>query len=256
MAAIFFAMSLIVTVVVPTGIVMSGDSRTSILANKPVDQAEQRADEQPTPPTEVRPQENADNSQPAPWFQTGLPVSDSTYKVFQLFDRFGVSTCGASFIDGMPIAHHIEAYQASATQLPTTTDILANGLLGYFRAMTPAPKVWFHVAGYDNGEPWAQYVNVFSNSVERGNSATNKYGAWWNGDFEIANRLAGGPSVKMDCSCLNVQDAVDFSRHLVRATIDQMRFELNFPTVGGPIDTLLIKPIKATFLSRKEPKCN
>lgn len=54
---------------------------------------------------------------------------------------------------------------------------------------------------------------------------------------------------------MSLQDAVDFSRHLIRATIDQMRFEPKFPTVGGEIDTLLITNKIVDFLQQKSLKC-
>ena len=252
--AISYVMSLIVTVVVPTGIVMSGDSRTSYLQPAmdppplPSAVAVTPAGAEPPPRTPV-----AAPVTPRP-IPTGLIISDATYKVFLLYGKFGISTCGASLIDGMPVAHHVEAFELQHATPPASPHALSIALLAYFRAMTPIPQVSFQLAGYDGNEAHSEFINVGANTIDRGNTAGNQSGAWWAGDNEIATRLAATANVAW--GSLNVQDAVNFSRHLIRATIDQMRFELRFPTVGGPIDTLLINPKGSKFLLRKEHRCS
>ena len=53
---------------------------------------------------------------------------------------------------------------------------------------------------------------------------------------------------------MNLQDAIDYSRHLIRTTIDQMRFEPRFATVGGNIDTLVITNASTEFIDLKKIK--
>ena len=48
------------------------------------------------------------------------------------------------------------------------------------------------------------------------------------------------------------QDAVDYTTHLIRTTIDELRFEPRSPSVGGPIDVLGITPSEPRFGQRKE----
>ena len=67
----------------------------------------------------------------------------------------------------------------------------------------------------------------------------------------MANRLFNQTGLTPVFIGMNLQDAVDYSRHLIRTTIDQMRFEPRFSTVGGPIDTLIITPHEAKFLEHK-----
>lgn len=194
-----------------------------------------------------------------PQIQTSLVLSDATNKVFLMFNKFGVSNCGAALIEGMPVAHHIEKFeQGHANAVPGSTQQLAAALLGYFVGMTPVPVVWLHVCGYDDDIPSVFVVNTKDNTSTRHNHDGTRftYGVRWNGDSDITNRLAGGNTVRIAYDALNIQDAVDFSRHLIRATIDQMRFELNFPSVGGPIDTLLLIAKSSRFLARREDKCN
>jgi len=244
------AMSLIVTAFVPTGIVMSGDSRTTVTLPAPVQSEASSTSQEGTLATEV--------TQPATQIHTQVVLSDATYKVFLLFKRYGVSTCGAALIAGMPVAHHIEKFEQSQTNDPETTQALADALVAYFRNLNPIPVVWFHVAGYDDETPWIMFIEVDQNRVSRRNlnGAALTYSAIWNGDFDIAGRLGNAATARFAFDALNIQDAVDFSRHIIRTTIDQMRFELNFPTVGGPIDTLLITVKSSEFLLRKQIKCN
>jgi hypothetical protein len=49
-----------------------------------------------------------------------------------------------------------------------------------------------------------------------------------------------------------LQDAVDYAVHLIRSTIDTMRFEPRFPSVGGAIDVLAVAPEGARWVQRKE----
>ncbi len=49
-----------------------------------------------------------------------------------------------------------------------------------------------------------------------------------------------------------LQDAIDYAVHLIRTTIETMRFEPRFPSVGGPIDVLVIQPDAMRWVQRKE----
>jgi hypothetical protein len=49
-----------------------------------------------------------------------------------------------------------------------------------------------------------------------------------------------------------LQDAVDYAVHLIRTTIDTMRFEPRFPGVGGAIDVLVVTPGEMRWVQRKE----
>ena len=45
---------------------------------------------------------------------------------------------------------------------------------------------------------------------------------------------------------------MDYTTHLIRTTIDELRFEPRSPSVGGPIDVLGITPSEPRFGQRKE----
>jgi hypothetical protein len=125
----------------------------------------------------------------------------------------------------------------------------------HFHGLAPGIGLSFMVAGYEGIEPFVYVVDVAANSKRRANWDTSSnsivYGAQWGGDHDIVGRLVGGP-VAVAWHFLNLQDAVDLTRHLIRTTIDQMKFEARIPTVGGPIETLTATPTRCRFLFRKE----
>ena len=234
-------MSLIVAMQVPTGLVLSGDSRSTGTISQQV-------------PNPSAPGTNVN-------VQTSIVLSDATNKVFIVHKRFGVGTFGEAFVKNLPIAHHIEQYELfSANRVPASTQHLAQEILTYFRAITPILNVNFLVVGYDNTQPWLLVVNVSANSIVRQfhDSTTNivQYGVNYGGDYAIVQRLLSQPQFNPPFDLMNLQDAVDFSRHLIRTTIDQLRFEPRFATVGGPIDSLVITPNYCEFLKKKELQAN
>ena len=83
-----------------------------------------------------------------------------------------------------------------------------------------------------------------------------EYGIIRGGDTAIVDRLLSQPKFNPPFQVMNLQDAVDYSRHLIRSTIDQMRFEPRFPTVGGEIDTLVVTWGEARFLAQKSLTCS
>lgn len=233
-------MSLIIAIYVPTGIVISGDSRTT--GTKQVDAP--------------NPQDPTESIQ----VQTNIVLSDHANKVFELYDKYGVGTFGDALVNNMPIAHYVEQFEHKhSSDPPSTTEALADALLEYFTDLSPIPKVGFVVVGYDDNTPFVYGVNIAENTKNRVNAApdgSTKYGIIRGGEADIVNRLLSQPNFNPPFQVMNLQDAVDYSRHLIRSTIDQMRFEPRFATVGGGIDTLLVTTSGARFLAKKEIECS
>ena len=139
-------MSLIVSVYVPTGIVISGDSRTTLTLPQV-----------PIPGTSVP-------AGPA-LLQNNVIASDSTRKAFIIFDRFGIGTYGQAFADNMPIAHSIEQFELrNQANPPQNTQQAANALLAYFRSLSQIPSTSFIMSSYDALEPWVVIIDVANNS--------------------------------------------------------------------------------------------
>jgi len=233
-------MSLVVCVYVPTGMVLSADSRTTGTTSQTV----------------------ADPSSPDAQLvvQTNVVLSDAANKLFLLFERYGVETYGDANANDLPIAHYIEQNEAGYAETPpATTHDCSEGLLAHFNSLDPKPNIGLVVAGYDNLVPNLESLDLNNNSIVRFNVDDNdqvQYGILRAGDTAVVDRLLSQPEFNPSFNVMQLQDAVDYSRHLTRSTIDQLRFEPRFATVGGPIDTLVVQPTGARWLARKELQCS
>jgi hypothetical protein len=188
---------------------------------------------------------------------TNVVLSDSARKLFLLFGRFGVGTFGDEFISNMPIAHYVADYEARAKgSEPKTTEACGRQLNEYFAKLLPRPNVGFFVSGFDDLMPFAFHANALTGDLARQNVAAGtseiQYGVAYGGDTAVLGRLLGDPKFLPAFGVMPLQDAIDFSRHLVRTTIEQLRFEPRFATVGGAIDTVIVQPGEARWLSQKE----
>lgn len=234
-------MSLIISVYVPTGIALSGDSRTT----GTITQVQAAG-----PPAGTA----------GPPLVTNVVLSDAAEKVFLVHGRVGIGTFGDAVVNNMPIAHYVQQFTSTQSPSPTQTPTaFARALLQHFRALTPLPNVGFVVVGYDATDPYVLGVDVQQNTATRVNLVAGTtqvdYGIVRGGDAAVVNRLLSQQQFNPLFNVMNLQDAVDFSRHLIRSTIDQMRFEPRFSTVGGLIDTLVATPAGARFLAHKELVC-
>lgn len=228
-------MSLIIAIFVPTGIVISGDSRTTIQLQKD------------------SPNINGGVNS----LLTSLVLSDAANKVFSIFNKYGVGTFGDAIINNLPIEHYIEDFQSTRDEVNNITELL-DSLLLYFRGINPNLNTYFFVSGYENNEPFVYELSISQNQYRRKNLDNGQiiYGLLRGGDTDIVNRIFTNPDLIPRFNVMNIQDAIDFSRHLIRATIDQMRFEPKYPSVGGEIDTLLVTRDKSKYIYKKELQCS
>jgi len=67
----------------------------------------------------------------------------------------------------------------------------------------------------------------------------------------VAHAQRGSDGADAARTIRNGQDAVDYAKFLIRTTIDALRFEPRFPSVGGPIDLLVITPHRMQFVECK-----
>ncbi|MDO8616542.1 MAG: hypothetical protein Q7T33_12540 [Dehalococcoidia bacterium] len=230
-------MSLVVTVYVPSGIVMAADSRMSVLRTEDHEDGEQK--------TRVQQQ---------------LVLSDNAYKVAELRTvGVGVSMYDAGMINGQPADSQIHRFEEEAVTPEDGVISVGDKILDYFQANFPNVGVGFHVAGYrTEGRSSIPYVFVGHTvrepkmrRVNCGEGDQVQYGITRAGDTLIVNRLIEKQHLPL-FAAMPLQDAVDYAVHLIRTTIDTMRFEPRFPSVGGPIDVLVVTPQGMRWVQRKE----
>ncbi len=230
-------MSLIVTVYVPSGIVMAADSRMLVR------RSEERTEGEKT----VRIEHN-------------IVVSDNANSVVPLRSvPFGVSLYDQSLIAGQPVESHIQRFEADDIDPEDDIDATADKLMAFLQGRQANVSVGMHVAGYrKQGRTSIPVVlvghTVKETTLRRVNLSEGgevRYGIVRAGDVSVANRLIDPKSLPL-FAAMPIQDAVDYAVHIIRTTIDTLRFEPRPPTVGGPIDVLAITPEGTRWVQRKE----
>jgi 20S proteasome alpha/beta subunit len=229
-------MSLVVSVFVPSGIVLAGDSRSTGTVTKQI--------------TDLQ------NPQLVVASQTRIVLSDAAHKVFSLHSRFGVAMFGDALIENMPISHYLEQFETlSARHLAASPLVMAQELLRYLRSLQGNHNVRFLFAAYDMNTPWLFTIDVAQNKLERINhdTATNqlRYSLISGGETDVIDRLVSKPEQAPMFSAMSLQDAVDYARHLIATSINQVRFEPRFASVGGAVDVLTVTSRGTKFISRK-----
>src|SRR3990172_8014130 len=118
-------MSLVVTVYVPSGIVMAADSRTTVLRS------------------EEREQEGGEKVK----VQNQLVLSDNAYKVVALDSiGVGVAVYAAGVINNQPVDSHVHRFEEE--EISPEDDAVSCGekFLAYFQGKRPNVPIGFHVA--------------------------------------------------------------------------------------------------------------
>ncbi|HUF54727.1 MAG TPA: hypothetical protein VMR52_13320 [Dehalococcoidia bacterium] len=230
-------MSLTVTVYVPSGIVMAADSRMSALRSE-----ERELDGKKTT------------------LQQQIVLSDSAYKILPL-DRagLGIAVYDSLIVDNQPIESHVQRFETEVLEEGDDIDAVTDKFMAYFHERYPSVPVGMHVAGYrTQGKARLPVVlvghTVRETVVRRVNlndQGDLQFGVVRAGDTAIVNRLINKATLPL-FAAMPLQDAIDYAVHLIRTTIETMRFEPRFPSVGGPIDVLVIEPDGMRWVQRKE----
>jgi 20S proteasome alpha/beta subunit len=241
-------MSLIVTLYVPEGLVIAGDSRLTLSWSTKTDKSEQ--------------------------LHT-VSASDTNTKIFSIKNKFGLVTFGAADIKGIPISGFINQFTEEKVNNETTIDLLPQLLLDFFGDAFGNPATYFYAIGYkvENGIsiPYAYHINVSGKTFNRVNYSNGQVlqGANWGGETEVLQRILNTvklkrgenwidlPDTPLTFNFMTLQDAIDFADYAIRTTIETIRFQQKEKTVGGPIDILIVKPRESPiWVKRKELHCD
>lgn len=240
-------MSLIITLYVPEGIVIAGDSRLTLTWSEKNDKGENN--------------------------YYSVNGSDTNNKIFNIRNKFGLGTFGAADISGVPIAGFINQFIEEKIAEGTEIDEIPTKLLEFFGDKYNYPNVYFYVAGHkiENGISiqHVYYISISGKNFNRVNQENGNtfFGANWGGEIEILQRLIQNIKIKdgadwketpaspIPYHFLTLQDAIDFCEYGVKTTIETMRFQRRAKTVGGTIDIIVIRPNKgAEWIRKKELK--
>lgn len=236
-------MSLVLTVFVPEGIVIAGDSRLSLTYSTKEEQSQKE-------------------------YHHIITASDSNDKIFLIHDKFGLGIFGAADIKGMPIAGFINRFIEEKVTSSTEINQIPQLLLDFFGQPYNFPAIVFYIAGYkiENGVSTQQVyiLNVATKQINQVNTLENPFGANWGGETEVMSRLLSPVKLKqgdqwkelqgapLPFNFFTLQDAIDFAIYAVRTTIESFRFQQRPKTVGGAIDILVLKPGERPFWVAKK----
>ncbi len=230
-------MSLIVAVYVPSGIVIAGDSRMTVAR----EEKKQVKGQQVT-------------------LKERIVLSDNAYKVVDLSAvRVGVGAFDTGIINDQPVDTHVRRFEEETIAEDDTVTTVPEKLIQYFQRNFPKVGVGFLLAGYTTEkrvsvpyvfachtvrEPHVQHINVDKQGKVQ-------YGVLRAGDTAVVDRLVAKGALPL-FAAMPLQDAVDYSIYLIRTTIETLRFEPRYPSVGGFIDVLVVRPDEMHFVQRKE----
>jgi len=244
--------TIVVGVAAPDGIILAGDSRTTLTFGE----------------------------------ERHRIGSDFAQKVFPICDSIGVATYGDAFIAERTIAGLMDEFVAQLDDQPRDSLAIAAEVGRFFDARlrdATAPEqieqyqrmgyfpIGFLVAGYDSdGIGRIREVAVPGPYVEEETDVTTAVlGVAWRGQTDVIRRLIKGfdrdlfvrlgvrlpnaledPMLKLEYRLLfpiTMQDAVDLASFLIRTTIDMQRFSDgthgqpgDVPGCGGPIRVLAV----------------
>ena len=219
-------MSMIVTTVVPRGIVMAADSGNSVLeASKPF----------------------------MPHFDSSRVISKSFEKLFSMPNNIGISLAHEWITsEGKPIHPYVDHFiNNNAFETPKEA---AEALLIYTRSIDPNLDIKFHVAGYEpsgKNEPslaCAYLIKAKDNSI----TLFNQPGAGGVMFCGAANYLSFfTPLITQNVGLYSLQDAVDLSVFAIKMSSELHRFIAFSEVISDPIDVLVISQSGLEWVNRK-----
>ncbi len=243
-------MSLIITVYCSEGIVMASDSRSTYSHTERIEPSQE-------------------GQTPLIIEHNGIHFTDTAYKTFISSNGVGVSTCGASSINGKPITGLIEEFLRIHSELSVTN--MACHIHKFFQTIAPYQSTEFIIAGYEeiNDKTCQKIYRANTTRTEIENIDTDTHGAIWGGENDILSRILTELYLKETSTDGNttytphvgypilwnyftLQDCIDFAEYAIKTTIDTMRFQGRVKTVGGPIDILVIKPSETIWIAHKD----
>lgn len=250
-------MTLIVSLRIPDGIVIAGDSLATV-----VGQGQLEATIDVTCP-QCNHRHEIESRFPMP------PISATTFsyaqKVFPFARRFGVGTFGSGLIEGKSIYFALRLFEQklkknenddlSSKGVTEVSLMIGNEIHSLLKAQLeientslealPSDQfpLGFHVVGYDDTEPKTVEVYI-GRSVHH--NVIEQLGCTVSGSREIVMAIwelyKKHPESQPPYQVFSLQDAIDYAEFLIRTTIAHQRFSQTIPTVGGDIDIALVTP--------------
>jgi len=244
-------MTLIVSLRIPDGIVIAGDSLATMMADVNV-----QADVNVTCP-------NCGHQHiisGAPVAHLNLPSTTYSYaqKVFPFLDEYGVGTSGAGQLVGKTIyfaIRELEQELRSSGKIPNGVLAVADAIGSRAHELLKeqvtdidnAPDNWaavgFQVVGYE-GRTATTVVLDIGKGIKK--HVADKQGCTRTGQGHVVDAIWAlykqRPADQAQYSNFSLQDAIAYAEFLISTTAAYQRFSRTIPQVGGDIDIALVTP--------------
>ena len=250
-------MTLIVSLRIPDGIVVAGDSLATV-----VGQGQLEATIGVTCP-QCNHEHEIESKLPMP------PISATTFsyaqKVFSFCDTFGVGTFGSGLIEGKSIYFAMRLFEQKLKK-KENDDILSKDVTEIAQMIGNESHnllkeqlskentsvdalaenqliLGFQIVGYDDTDPKTVEVYVgktVNHRIQEG------LGCTFSGSGDVVQAIwelyKKQPESQPPYPVFSLQDAIDYAEFLILTTITHQRFSQTIPTVGGDIDIALVTP--------------
>ena len=250
-------MTLIVSLRIPDGIVIAGDSLATV-----VGQGQLEATIGVTCP-QCNHEHEIESKFPMP------PISATTFsyaqKVFSFSRTFGVGTFGSGLIAGKSVYFAMRLFETrlkkevdndiSLIGVTEVAQMIGNESHNLLKEQLNKENVpldalpedqlilGFQVVGYDDIEPKTVEVYIGKNVRHQ---VQENLGCTVSGSKEVVQAIwelyERHPESQPPYLVFSLQDAIDYAEFLIRTTIAHQRFSQTIPTVGGDIDVALVTP--------------
>ena len=258
-------MTLIVSLRIPDGIVIAGDSLSTMMQQN---QVEVGLDI--TCP-KCNHQHKVQEHIPIP----ATPATTFSYaqKVFPFCDKFGVGTFGIGVLTSKSVYFAIRLLEQKLTTegtLPDTVTEAANKIGDYVHELLKSQlklegsstdqlpsggyPLGFQVVGYDDDKPIMLEVFVGKTVDVR---VQEQLGCTYSGSGEVVKAIwqlyEKDPQSRPPYPVFSLQDAINYADFLIQTTISHQRFSQKTPTVGGDVDIALVTPFDGFRWIRQKP---
>lgn len=242
-------MSLILSLKIPDGLVIAGDSLSTMQGNLQI-----QADVDTNCPQCDSPITQQLDIQGPP-----IPTTTFSYaqKIFPFMDRFGVGTFGASQVGGKTMYFAVRELEQELRQddhdhpMETVTnaaqrigDRVHDLLESQEDDLSSLPDdhfvVGFQVVGYSQDEPEIMEVKVGKDIVRNKEGEVTASGRHYL--VEALHDAWQNQGTVPAFEAFSLQDAINYAKFMIRTTADHQEFSPQMADVGGEIDIGLVTP--------------
>lgn len=251
-------MTLIVSLRTPDGIILAGDSLSTMMTNV---QAE--AEFRHSCPKCKHPHKSKQMITLPPMPATTLSYAQ---KIFPFLDNYGIGAAGAGILAGKTIQFAIRELEQNTSKLEENerpqsvteaakiagthiqellkTQVEKDGQ-DWSKFPADLVPVTLHIVGYDESEPKSILVGIGKKVTYKENKNTGVTAAGETMVIQtIGSLFTNNPQLKPAYELFSLQDAIEYAEYVIATTARFQHFSKMMATVGGEVDIALVTPFE------------